>query len=149
METSMRRLVMLLLAASLLTLAGCAKSGTTPGADTGGINLPPMTISRTGGIAGVMDTLQIEPNGQWSLTSRGSTPEAGQLDVQAADQITELLANPGLDAEIAAAAPNSQCADQFRYRVRLSGREFAFDDCGNVGPLLTDLLGILRAETGF
>ena len=145
----MRRLVMLLLAASLLTLGGCAKSGTTPGAATEGIHMPPFTISRTGGIAGVMDTLQVEQNGQWSLTTRGSTPTAGQLDVQAAGRIAHLLADPALGAEIASAAPNSGCADQFKYHVALSGRDFSFDDCGRLGPVLTDLLGVLRSETGF
>lgn len=144
----MRRLVMLVVAASLLTLGGCAKSGTTPGAITEGIHMPPFTISRTGGIAGVMDTLQVEQNGQWSLTARRSTPTSGQLDLQAAERITNLLADPGLQAEIASAAPDG-CADQFQYHVALSGRDFSFDDCGRVGPVLTDLLGVLRSETGF
>ena len=111
----MRRLVMLLLAASLLTLGGCAKSGVGPGAVTDNIQMSPFTISRAGGIAGVMDTLKVEQDGKWSLTARNSTPTSGQLDLQAAQRITQLLADPGLEAEIA----------------------------------LTDLLGVLRSETGF
>ncbi len=146
----MRRLVMLLLAAGLVSLAGCGQPGMTPQTNVPtGITLPPLTITRTGGIAGVTDTLQIEPDGAWTLTDRSGSATTGHLDAQTAAAIVRILGDPGLDAEIATASAPNQCADQFQYLVRLSGREFSFDDCGQVGPLLRQLLDTLHTATGF
>ena len=146
----MRRMTLLLLAAGLLAIGGCAQPGTLPETSPPtGVTLPPLTVTRTGGIAGVTDTLQVEPGGAWTLTDRSGSATTGQLDAQAAGQIVQTLGAPGLDAEIATASAPNDCADQFRYLVRLSGREFTFDDCGQVGPLLRQLLDTLHTATGF
>jgi hypothetical protein len=112
-----------LLAAVALTLAGCGgESATTADAGSPSASAPSssahatgaLVVVRTGGIAGVQDTVQIAADGTAHITSRNGkqrdcTPPAATLDRLRAIDIAAVAATPN-------EAP--QMADGFNYSVQ-------------------------------
>ncbi len=151
----MHRLALLLSAVAALALAACSAAGPAP-APTGpaasespttqpGTTMPAIEITRTGGFAGVHETLSVDGDGQWRTSTGG-----GQLGAAAQARLAELLADPGLLTEIAEAPPG-RCCDMFQYTLRIGDpapRALEFGE-PDLGPLLLELLALLRAETGF
>jgi hypothetical protein len=110
--------------------------------------LQPMAIIRTGGFAGVHETLEIDGDGRWTYSDGRGASRAGQLDEAARTRLATIQADPGLAAEIAR-IPDIGCCDQFDYELRISERTYTFEDLGDIGPLLRELLELLRAQTGY
>jgi len=142
----MRRLVVLLVAVAALILVGCAPaepvhspSGPATTQDT---VLPPIEIIRTGGFGGVHEALSIDSAGAWS-----GPAGSGRLSDAARERLSQIVADPALPGQVAA-APTGQCCDMFEYELRVGGRTCAFGE-PDLGPLLIELLGLLREETGF
>ncbi|WP_194905399.1 protealysin inhibitor emfourin [Catenulispora rubra] len=116
--------------------AGCASqrggaTGRSPGdgptSDTG--SLPQIAVQRTGGFAGLKDTVTVDPHGTWNATDRAGTHTSGSL---AADQLTEirtLATDPRLATEAGQTRPPTRCRDAFAYRLTVGGRQIEFVDC--------------------
>jgi hypothetical protein len=140
------RLVVLPVAVAALILVGCAPAETvqspTSPATIQDIALPPIEIIRTGGFAGVHQALSIDSAGAWS-----GPAGSGRLSDAAQAQLAQIVADPDLPGE-AAAATTGQCCDMFEYELRVGGQTYAFGE-PDLGPLLIELLGLLREETGF
>lgn len=64
------RSTLLAIAAALLAMSGCRSGGSSPSASTGGF---PVTITRTGGIAGFHDKAVIGNDGSAIVTTRAGT----------------------------------------------------------------------------
>jgi hypothetical protein len=142
----MPRLAVLLVAVAALVPLGCARaepvtSPTSP-ATTQDTVLPPVEIIRTGGFAGVHEALSIDSSGAWS-----GPAGSGRLSGAARARLAQILADPALPSEVAA-APTGECCDMFEYELRVGGRTYAFGE-PDLGPLLVELLDLLREETGF
>jgi hypothetical protein len=149
----MRRVVLLLLTAGALALAlaGCGPApaaGPTDPTTPAAVGLQPMTLTRTGGIAGVHEQLRVDPDGRWSYSGRRALPSTGQLDEAARTRLAQIQADTGLPDEIRG-IPDVGCCDQFTYELRIAERSYTFEDLGEIGPLVRELLDILRAQTGF
>jgi hypothetical protein len=150
-EPDMRRLVLLLVAAGLLAVAGCATTGggpTTSPTPTPPPTLQPMTLVRTGGFAGVHDTLQIDADGGWNISGRSSATSDGQLDGPARARLAEIQADPALPAEIAG-LPRHGCCDQFNYDLRIGAQSYSFEGWGDYGPLMAELFDLIQEQTDF
>lgn len=130
--------------AALAFLTGCdaADTGTpvpttaptaaaSPAATTTVKGAVPITITRTGGFAGVRDTLTIDPSGAWTSQSRSSTDATGQLSASALDQLRTLAADPHVAVEAAAPTQPAQCADGFHYTVGVDTAVIRFEDCAH------------------
>jgi len=146
----MRKLLMLLVTAFAVAVAGCATTAGSPSPSVPptlpGQTLPPVEITRTGGIAGVHETLQIGADGHW--TYDGTMPATeGQLSESVRARLAELLADPRLPTEVAAARPG-QCCDRFEYELRVGDRSYEFSEA-DAGPVLRDLIGLLHEHTDF
>jgi hypothetical protein len=129
---------------ALLVLAGCASpggatgstpdgstpGGSTPGGSSGG-SAPgaPVTLRRAGGLAGVRDTLVVQPDGRWRRTGRTAAADTGQLTEPERAQLRRLAADPRLAAEAARTPPPTACRDAFSYSVTVAGRTVEWVDC--------------------
>jgi hypothetical protein len=127
----MRRLVLLLAAVAVTALAGCSWTGSGDPVATQPVpNLPPTTITRTGGIANVDETLRIDPNGQWAYTNKRANAESsGTLTDEQRRAVAQLAGSPELLSEAQLPTP-STCADAFNYVITVGATSLSFVDCG-------------------
>ena len=169
-------------AALLLTLAGCAQtSGESPGPTTSTAisgsssrsapdrattafpsmqatgQVPPpartnvrITLRRTGGLAGVDESLVVEPDGSWTANG-GRGAKSGKLTNEQLTKVQALAADPKLTEEAKRATTGQKCADAFLYKLDAGSVSIAFADCGNDAPTATAeaLATALRDATGF
>jgi hypothetical protein len=120
-----------------------------PGPDGGTGNFDGMVVTRSGGIAGIMQQLVIAPDGGWVYTDeRSGSTEQGTLTTAQRSQLIGLLTNPALAAE-ATKAGTGGCADAFNYTVALVNMTFDYDQCGDPSqrPLTEQLLTLLTGAT--
>ncbi|MFL6127734.1 MAG: hypothetical protein ACJ73E_01550 [Mycobacteriales bacterium] len=121
----------------LLVLASCAAPGeSTPGRSTPPGTTPSGTTAaglvgavRTGGFAGVRDTLVVQPDGRWRRTRRTAAAESGRLTGPQLEQLRRLAADPRLAAEAARTPPPTSCLDAFSYAVTVAGTTVDYIDC--------------------
>jgi hypothetical protein len=93
----------------------------------------PVTVTRTGGIAGVMQTLRIGPDGSWTYTEgRGGALTRGPFAQEA-----RMRPQPG------------QCADMFVYTITVGEFTGRYDECPSAGqrPTLNAVVGLLVGAT--
>lgn len=84
---------------------------------------------RTGGFAGVQDTLVVQPDGRWRRTQRTAPAVSGQLTAPQQEQLRRLAADPRLAAEAARTPPPTGCRDAFSYTVTVAGTTVSYVDC--------------------
>jgi hypothetical protein len=120
------------LAAVPLLLAAC---GSGSGAGSGGTTpadppSPAVTVVRTGGFAGVNETLTVAPDGSWLYTDhRRNLTQAGTLTPAQRAQLRAAATDPALAAAFREPAGGG-CADGFQYAVTVGDLSGSFDDCG-------------------
>ncbi|MEV0429815.1 hypothetical protein [Micromonospora sp. NPDC050495] len=120
----------LLLAALLTPLAGCARTGDEP-AGPGPAALPAVEVvlTKSGGIAGLSDTVTVRPDGRWTKVDRSGVSRSGQLTAADLDRLRQLAADPRLAAEATATVPPTMCADAFSYRLLVGQTTTSYVDC--------------------
>jgi hypothetical protein len=90
-------------------------------------------INRTGGFAGVHQSISISRNGAWRYSDRrGSTVSTGHLRFWQIWTLRRLLSDPALPGSLGH-HPNPGCADAFEYRVVLAWWQpvSTYTDCVN------------------
>ena len=134
-------------------LAGCATpTGTGPGgpnnpAATTGATLPGLSLTRTGGFAGVNQTLTVTANGSWTYTDKKtSATETGQFTPAQLGQLAQLAADPRLTSE-ALQSSNRTCTDAFQYTITVGTMNATVQDCAEDRPAARALLGFLIDNT--
>jgi hypothetical protein len=136
--------------ASGATTAGTTTSASpTPGARmTEGISST-LVLTRTGGIGGLNDRLELRPDGTYTVTSKGKPPVTRQLsEGQLAAIVNDLQAAdlPHLSTQ----SPTERRSDQFTYVLRYDGTTFTATETtapDEVRPLLEEL-GALFSSPG-
>jgi len=87
----MRHVTSALCAATvMLTIAACSSPSSSPGAPQPSVF--PLTISRTGGIAGFHDVLAVTADGLVSVTQKGMAPRRCRLTSEAARRLATAAA---------------------------------------------------------
>jgi len=147
------------LAVLLTPLAGCAQAGgtsatPTSGAPTEGPTSAPtsapttesptaagtepagrpgvdVVLTRSGGFAGLDDTVTVTPDGRWTKVDRAGATRTGQLDAGDLDRLRQLTADRRLLAEATATAPVSTCADAFTYQLTVGAVTTSYVDCSS------------------
>jgi hypothetical protein len=117
------------------------------GGTTGGSRI---TITRSGGFAGVMQHLRIEPDGSWVFTDKktGQT-QRGQLGAAQRQHLAQLVGSPALRAEARQAPPPGVCNDGFLYAVTVGDFSFRYEQCGGTGnrPTIDNVLRLVQGAT--
>ena len=149
----------------VLVVAGCgAPGGAAPGGPAPGGPAPggpaagttathpyPLTISRTGGFAGVDESITVRSDGGWSYSANRGKPTAqGTLPAPDLAKVTQTLSDPAFGLDVRPHKQNGVCADGFTYSVSIGPETSTFDECGEGDrPLFTALLTVLRQNTPF
>ena len=108
----------------------------------------PVTITRTGGIAGVNQTIIIQPNGDWVFTGRGGKKEQGTLAPSVVIGLGGVVSQPAFLDEMRL-KPNGACADAFHYAVTIGTESTSFEDCLVERPMVKQALGLISDGTPF
>ncbi|GAB3075093.1 hypothetical protein GCM10027186_33820 [Micromonospora schwarzwaldensis] len=140
-------------AAVLTPLAGCARADAP--APVGPAATPPpgveVVLVRSGGIAGLSDTVTVRPDGHWTKTDRAGAARDGRLTDADLDRLRQLTADPRLAAEAAVTVPATMCADAFTYRLTVGPTTSSYVDCPPQAtpPAATaEVVGLLTRVTG-
>jgi hypothetical protein len=100
-----------------------------------------VTITKSGGLAGVQQILTVKPDGSWTFVDkRKTTTVSGTLSVAERQRLAALLHDPALQEEVR--QPSGVCNDGFRYTVQSADVSMRFDQC-NLGPKTRGLLAAL------
>ena len=89
----------------------------------------PVSVSRTGGIAGIKETITVDATGKW--TKAGNS---GRLTVEQSQQLQQLAANPNLVREAGETRAQTKCADAFNYTVTAGSVTVQYVDGPTDGP---------------
>ncbi len=107
-----------------------------------------MTVQRTGGLAGVDDTVVVSGSGAWTATRRGGASTSGQLPPGRLSGLRLLVGGTAWQAE-GARAPDRPCAAGFGYVVTAGGRTARTNDCAlATQPALSVLTRSVLAAAG-
>ncbi|HEX6681729.1 MAG TPA: hypothetical protein VF062_03000 [Candidatus Limnocylindrales bacterium] len=108
-----------------------------------------VTITKTGGIAGVNDTLTIDPQGSYTRTSR-TGKRTGRLTPDQLATLATLATDPRLLAEATTPQSPSNCADAFQYTVQVGPTAVRYTDCGaETPPATAALVQFLEQATSY
>jgi hypothetical protein len=124
--------------------AGSPVPPTSPG--TAGTLPGPVTVVRSGGIAGLRDTVVVQPDGSWRRTAavgRGRD-SAGTLSAVQLRTLTVLAADPRLRAEAGHTATSTGCVDAFGYSVEVGTTTVRYVDCPGEGGQPVAAAGLAR-----
>jgi hypothetical protein len=111
----------------------------------------PLTVTRTGGFAGVNESITVRSDGGWSYGGSRAKPAAqGTLTAAELDQVTRTVSDPAFPADVSPHRTQVICNDGFSYSVTIGPETSSFDDCGEVDrPLFDALLATLHQHTPF
>jgi hypothetical protein len=131
---------------------GCG--GATP-AETSVTSPPaiPVVVNRTGGIAGVNQTIEISVDGTWVYRdNRLNEHENGKLAPDQRVSLQQLVHDPDFATQLArGGSTRDLCADAFHYLVETSGEAQAYEDCGaeTEAPAVKSVLALITEATPF
>ncbi|MET7470191.1 hypothetical protein ACFYON_11445 [Micromonospora sp. NPDC005686] len=118
-------------AALLVPIAGCARTDAPPVITDGPSPLAAeVVLVKSGGIAGVKDTVTVRPDGQWTKTDRTGAAQEGRLATADLTRLQQLTTDPRLAAETAETKGPDNCADGFTYRLTVGPAQTGYVDCG-------------------
>ncbi|SCE74544.1 hypothetical protein GA0074695_0775 [Micromonospora viridifaciens] len=139
------------LAAFLVPLAACAQTGgtgatpasvptttpastptTAPATDGTEPARKPgveVVLTKSGGFAGLNDTVTVTADGHWTKVDREGATRSGQLAPAELDRLRQLTADRRLLAEATATAAATDCADAFTYQLTVGAVTTGYVDC--------------------
>jgi hypothetical protein len=135
----------------LISLGACASGGgrrsteaQAPSASATTTAAPvAVTMTRTGGFAGVRQRIAIAPDGSWTRTERSGATTSGQLTADQIAQLQQLAQDPGLSAEKTPASGKRICADAFVYTLSVGAGTIAYTDCNACPPKASQLVALI------
>jgi hypothetical protein len=150
----MVRRVTLMVTLVLFGLAGCANPVPGPGSPVPATTPPPttVTITRTGGFAGVHQSIAIAPDGSWVYTDARNTgaSQRGQLTPAQETQLLSAVVDPAFADQLRRRDTSVQCSDGFDYTVDVAGESQSFSDCPQVArPVVDQALRLIKDATPF
>jgi predicted small lipoprotein YifL len=113
-------------------------AGNGPGGAAAG---PLVVLQKTGGLAGVRDTVTITDDGTWTHTDKSDKATSGHLTADQLSRLKSLAADPRLAQEATAPTSRSNCADAFVYSLTVGATRIGYSDCpGDAKPPATAAL---------
>jgi hypothetical protein len=123
-----------------------APSATASAATTG---LPGVSLTRSGGFAGVNQTIVIGADGSWTYTdTRASTTTSGQFTPAQVVQLAQLALDPRVAQEVLISS-DTVCSDTFHYTLAVGAQSATFEDCGQSRPAVQAMLTFITDNTAF
>jgi hypothetical protein len=115
--------------------SSAAPASPSPGRTSPGLRIEGVTLVRSGGIAGLADTIEVRPDGRWWRGDRrGATKRTGKLNAAQAAQLQKLVMDPRLLAEADQARPGTtNCRDAFSYLLVARHQLIRYTQCPGEG----------------
>jgi hypothetical protein len=141
---------------SLIVLAGCATPSGSGSSDTAGSAsaspaapatgaLPPVTVSRTGGIAGMKDEYHVAPDGTITGATRTNPSVSKKLTSTQLGELRGLVAGDALAAEVKKSPIGPKgCGDAFQYTVTAGSVTVRGTDCGGLANEVPTMWKIVK-----
>lgn len=108
-----------------------------------------MTLTKTGGMAGLNLTLEVAADGAWTLDEAKGEPKTGNLSEEETGTLAELSSDPDLAVTDRPDKPGAQCNDMFNYVLTVGEQEMRTDSCGAApNQVFTDIVDLLSQATG-
>jgi poly(3-hydroxybutyrate) depolymerase len=123
-----RPAVALALAAAALTACAADGSGAGP-VDPTVPAAQPVSLLRTGGIAGIRETVTVDPGGTWRHDAAGRTSR-GTLSAADRETLTRMGADPALPAEATRPRGSNRCADGYELSLTVGNTVVRWSECG-------------------
>jgi hypothetical protein len=142
-------------------IAGCAShhSGSGSGGGTGHASsggpasstapLPQIMLQRSGGFAGLKDTVSVDPQGAWNVTNRAGTRSSGALTAEQLTTVRTLATDPRLADEAGRTRPPTRCRDAFTYQLTVGGTRIEYVDCPADPDQPTASIALAKAIVGY
>lgn len=92
-------------------------------------SLPQITVERSGGFAGVRDTVAVTAQGAWTTTNRAGSQTGGRLSAAQMAEISALVADPRIAVEAQRTPGQSQCRDAFNYVLTVGTSKVSYVAC--------------------
>lgn len=129
---------------------GSGSSGAPPAATTSAATGPPgVSLTRSGGIAGVNQTIVIGADGAWTYTDkRSSATSSGQFTPAQVMQLAQLILDPRVAQEVLMSS-GTVCNDTFDYTLAVGAQSTTFEDCGEDRPAIQAMLTFIADNTAF
>jgi hypothetical protein len=124
-------------------------AGTTSSADP----QPPaafdgVQLVRSGGIAGITETITIRTNGTWDRITTKGAKSNGKVAPAKLAQLAKLAADPRLQTEAGRAQPGrNKCNDTFSYLLIVGYRMIRYEQCpsnGDKPPATIEMIGLVE-----
>jgi len=150
----MVRRVTLMVTVMLFGLAGCATPLPGSGSPMPATTRPPttVTITRTGGFAGVHQSIAIAPDGSWVYTDakNAGASQRGQLTAAQETQLLSAVVDPAFGAQLRQRDTTVQCNDAFQYTVDVAGESQSYSDCPAVSrPVVDQAMKLIKDAPPF
>jgi hypothetical protein len=110
-----------------------------------------VVVERTGGIAGLQDTITVQPDGHWSRGSKRGSPGTGQLTADQRDRLRALATSPKLRDEATRKRSTAfVCSDAFLYTVTVGSLKVSYEDCGgnNTPETASQIVNLVMSASG-
>lgn len=143
----MRRLAVVL-ALAALPLAGCGDGASGGGETPAAPAAQPVSLLRSGGLAGTRETVTVDPDGAWTHVAP-RTRTSGTLSADQRDRLTRMGADPALAAEAARPPAMVTCVDGYDLTLTVGGTTVRWLECGPdaAAPPVAVQIARLLAET--
>ncbi|MGH3663905.1 MAG: hypothetical protein ACRDTQ_18870 [Micromonosporaceae bacterium] len=107
-----------------------------------------ITLTRTGGFAGVSDRIEIQPAGAWKYAEKGGRTRTGELTDRQVSKLQSLAMDERLRTE-AQHKDTRRCADGFTYQLDAGTLSMTAVDCGGFEerPAFTELVKFVKGAT--
>jgi hypothetical protein len=106
-----------------------------------------ITLIRSGGIAGVHQTVVVDASGNWTYTDqRKGQSEKGTFTPEQLAKLAQLATDPRLAGELQGGS-STVCNDAFQYMLTIGDQMYRFEDCGQSRPAVQAILGVIAAAT--
>ncbi|MGC9671191.1 hypothetical protein ACNTMW_32175 [Planosporangium sp. 12N6] len=124
----------------LVAPTACTRSGPDPVAPTGAPPNQDVVMVRTGGFAGVHDTVTVSADGRWTSSDAQGRTVSGRLTEAQRDRLRTLAADPRLRDEASRATATTACRDSFTYTVTVRETRLGYEECPG-GPARPETTG--------
>jgi hypothetical protein len=137
------RAVLLIATVLAASLVACTDKGERPAATTPpappAATTPPappapvVTLRRSGGLAGVAQTVQVQPDGSWTYVDvrQSAVKRTGELTADQRKQLRALAASDELAKEGRVERKPVKCNDGFVYQLDAGAVEVGWSECGD------------------
>jgi hypothetical protein len=121
---------------------------TAPAAPSPTVAFGGVQLVRTGGIAGITETITIRPDGSWNRVTSKGVKATGKVSPADLTQIARLAADPRLAAEADRKQPSrSRCNDTFSYLLIVGYKMTRYEACpsnGDKPPATIEMIGLVQ-----